>query len=445
MASVAKLWQMLTGLLSVQSGNTAARSASSHPDGSAKHSTEAQAKVVADQSHDPSQGNPPDQTAEEVLPDFPDDIGRQPVPGVRLLRTFKGHTSAVRSLAFDPDGLTLASGSSDSTIKLWDLVNGNLLNTMEGHFKNTVFSLAFDLEGRTLASGTNNGIVEQREIIDGSIVRSFERQCHGTVFSVAIDSQGRWLAGGTDRGPIELWALANGKALRMLEGHELSVYCVAFDPEGRTLASGGNDKTIRLWDVSRNKLIRTIQEHEGTVRSVVFDRTGQTLASGSSDGTIKLWDLKYGRPIHSLEGHTSRVEALAYSCDGRLLASKCRAGTIRLWDCETWETVAVIPEPTFKKWWIPALAFHPTLPLLATAGSEPEAPEELRSRRVHLWELNMNMLLSGDSPVPIEDDVNAKTATADDTGVGRPEVKPRDQQPADLADELNVRTQCLDL
>ncbi len=445
MSSVAKLWHKFTGLLSAHSGNTVARSASPHPAGPLETQTEAQPKITADQAHDPSLERPPDQAVAEESEDILDERGRQPVPGVTLFHTFKGHASAVRCVAFDPEGLTLASGSSDSTIKIWDLNSGQLLNTLEGHFQNSVFSVAFDFEGRTLVSGTNKGFIDQRETSRGEVVRALERRCHGTVFSVAFDSQGRWLVGATDHGVIELWDATSGKLLRFLEGHELSVYCLAFDPEGRRLASGGNDKTIKLWDVGRNRLLRTINGHTGTVRSVVFDPTGHTLASGSTDTTIKLWDVKSGEMLRSLNGHTSRVEALAYSCDGTLLASKCRAGTIRIWNCETWKTVAIIPEPTFSKWWIPALAFHPSLPLLATAGSEPDAPEALRSRRVHLWELDVDLLLGDDLPVPIIDDVHAKTRQADDTGVAGPEEKPRDQRQADALKELNVGTEILDL
>ncbi len=397
MSSVAKLWHKLTGLLSAQSV------------------------------------------------DIPDERGRQPVPGVTLFRSLKGHASAVRCVAFDPEGLTLASGSSDSTIKLWDLNSGKLLNTFEGHFQNPVFSVAFDFEGRTLVSGTNRGFIEQRETSRGEVVRALERRCHGSVFSMAFDSQGRWLVGATDHGVIEQWDATSGKFLRYLDGHELSVYCVAFDPEGHRLASGGNDKTIKLWDVGRSKLLRTINGHTGTVRSVAFDPTGRILVSGSSDKTVKLWDVNSGTMLHSLTGHTSRVEAVAYSCDGTLLASKCRAGTIRIWNCETWETVAIIPEPTFSKWWISALAFHPSLPLLATAGSEPEAPEGLRSRRVHLWELDVDVLLGDDIPVPSDYDVNANTKLAGDTGVEGPDDQPRDHRQADSPKEFNVGTEILDL
>ena len=138
---------------------------------------------------------------------------------------------------------------------------------------------------------------------------------------------------------------------------------------------------------------------------MAFDPQGGTLASGSYDKTVKLWEARSGKLLRTLEGHTEHVDIVAFSPDGRLLASKSRDHTIRLWSCETWETVAVIPEPTRTTRWIPALAFHPTLPLLAAAGSEPGTPDDERCRLIHLWELDLDVLLASAprqrSPTPV--------------------------------------------
>lgn len=113
------------------------------------------------------------------------------------------------------------------------------------------------------------------------------------------------------------------------------------------------------------------------------------------------------------------VEAIGFSADGRLLASTSKDGTIRVWNCETWETVAVIPERVDERFRIPVLAFHPTLPRLATAGSAPDTPATERCRLIHLWELDLDVLLGGQVAVSTVHYVNAKVVLVGDTGVGK--------------------------
>ena len=349
---------------------------------------------------------------------IPGQPGWQPVPGVKLLRTLDGHKSMVLSIAFDPEGRTLASGSDDRTVKLWEVTSGKLVRTLEGHY-DAVISIAFDPEGRTLASGSSsNNIVKLWEATSGKLIRTLKGH-YGTVRSVVFDPEGRTLASGSADGTVILWEATSGKLIRTLERHRNWVNSIAFDRQGRTLASGGGDIYVKLSGATSGKLLATLKGHMGIVWSIAFDPEGRTLASGSSDKTVKLWETTSGKLLRTLEGHTNSVEAIAFSADGRLLASKSGDGTIRLWSCETWETVAVIPEPAKPDWWIPALAFHPTLPLLATAGSDPDTPEDARGRLIHLWELNLDLLLGGQAAAPTVHYVNAKVVLVGDTGVGK--------------------------
>jgi small GTP-binding protein len=304
-------------------------------------------------------------------------LGEQPKrelpPSVKLLRTLEGHKDVVLNLAFDPEGRTLASGSRDGTVKLWGVASGKLLRTLGGH-KHYVWSVAFDSAGRTLASGSSDGTVK-------------------------------------------LWEVASGKLLRTLEWRGGYVCSVALDPEGRTLASGGTDKTVKLWEVVSGKLLRTLEGAKDYVWSVAFDPAGRTLASGSGDNTVKLWEVASGKLLRTLEGHTSSVDAVAFSVDGRLLASKGNDRTLRLWSCETWETVTVVPEPT-PTGWIPGLAFHPTLPFLATVGSKPAAREKELSRLIHFWKLDLDVLL-GQTAVPTVTYTSAKIVLVGESNVGK--------------------------
>jgi WD40 repeat protein len=81
----------------------------------------------------------------------------------KLLRTLKGHGNVVRSVAFDPQGVTLASGSDDNTVKLWEARSGKLLRTLEGH-QGPVWSVAFDPQSATLASGSFDNTVKLWEL-----------------------------------------------------------------------------------------------------------------------------------------------------------------------------------------------------------------------------------------------------------------------------------------
>ncbi|MFM6270296.1 MAG: WD40 repeat domain-containing protein, partial [Dolichospermum sp.] len=120
-----------------------------------------------------------------------------------LLQTLKGHSNWVWSVAYSPDGQTVASGSDDNTIKLWNVNTGNLLQTLKGHSE-LVSSVAYSPDGQTVASGS-------------------------------LDKT------------IKLWNVNTGNLLQTLEGHSNWVISVAYSPDGQTLASGSGDETIKIW------------------------------------------------------------------------------------------------------------------------------------------------------------------------------------------------------
>ena len=242
-------------------------------------------------------------------------------------RTLKGNKDGVKSVAFSPDGQTLASGAADNTVRLWRVSDLTLLRTMRANvpWLPDVNSVAFSPDGQTLASGTSSFLDLWRW--DGALVREDWGQ---GVDSLAFSPDGQILASGSGD-TVQLLQISDGTLLRTLEGHTASVYSVAFSPDGQILASGSSDKTVSLWRVSDGALLRTLEGHMGGVSSVAFSPDGQTLASGSGDNTVRLWWVSDGALLRTLEGHTGGVTSVAFSTDGKTLASGAYDTTVSLW------------------------------------------------------------------------------------------------------------------
>jgi WD40 repeat protein len=295
-----------------------------------------------------------------------------------------GHEGRVYSVAFSPDGRTLASGcdqgvgadgalaSGGRRVRLWNVASQTCAATLGGP-EGAAFSVAFSPDGTTLASGNSDQPVHLWRLAGRFRRGPVTLPGDTDVMSVAFSPDGGTLATASSRKTIRLWDMATRTCVATLSGHSGWVQSVAFSPDGRLLATGSGDHTVRLWDTRTRTCLAVLTGHSEIVREVAFAPDGVTLASGGADRTIRLWDVRTRTCVGVLADGLSAVFAVGFSPDGALLASGGLDHTVRLSDLATGSCVAVL---TGHDQPVTSVAFSPDGGTLASSSHD---------KTVRLW------------------------------------------------------------
>lgn len=246
------------------------------------------------------------------------------------------HTQTVNSVAFSPDGTTIASGSWDMSVRLWDVETGESRVGYSGH-TDRVLSVTFSPDGKTVLSASRDKTIQKWDVETGTEICRFVG--HGSAInSVVVSPDGAYVLSGSDDRTIRLWDAETCQEIPRFnpnQGHSDRVNTVAFSPDGKLALSTSWDTSARLWDIETGELIKQFVGHSRAVFGTAFSPDGKTALTTSADLTLRLWDVATGQEIRRLTGHTNWILSVAFSQDGRFALSAAEDDTLRLWRLET--------------------------------------------------------------------------------------------------------------
>lgn len=277
--------------------------------------------------------------------------------------TLQSHREPITCVAFHPVFSSLASGSEDYTIKIWDWELGELERTIKGHTK-AVLDVDFGgpRGGTLLASCSSDLTIKLWDPSDDyKNIRTLPGHDH-TVSAIRFvpsgaagaPNSGELLVSASRDKTLRIWNVTTGYCVKTIRGHSDWVRTVCPSIDGRYILSAGADQTGRLWDVSASSPSTTLtligHEHiieccalaptaayphlatlAGLKKPPLASSTAEYMATGSRDKTIRLWDAR-GTCIKTLSGHDNWVREVIFHPGGKYLLSVSDDKTLRCWD-----------------------------------------------------------------------------------------------------------------
>jgi WD40 repeat protein len=239
------------------------------------------------------------------------------------------HEQAVQAIAFAPDGRQVVSGSSDGTLRIWDVRTGVSRLKIDGA-RLGAYAVAISPDGARIAVGCKDGIVREYRREDGARVRELRGHL-GYVRSVAYTPDGARLLTSADDGSVRARSDTSQNPVAAFEGHQGGVLTLSVSPDGRRLLTGGRDGTVRLWDLASADLVRTLRGHRSWVEAVAFCGSDSIALSTGVDSRLIQWDLKTGR-VTSEMSHKRPIHALVYDHATSIIFTGGDSRGLACWD-----------------------------------------------------------------------------------------------------------------
>ncbi|WP_438038181.1 TIR domain-containing protein [Sorangium sp. So ce128] len=307
-----------------------------------------------------------------------------------LLFTLEGHSARINACAISPDGERIVSASSDGTLKVWDAASGGLLSTLEGH-TDGINACAISPDGKRIVSGSSDRTLVVWDAASCTPLYALgeqrspgcERRGHDDgITACAISPDGERVVSTSYDKTLRVWDLASGEPLAVFAAHRDWGSACAISPDGERVVSASYDKTLKVWDVASGRQLAVLAGHDDWVLSCAISPDGERVVSASHDKTLKVWDVASGQVLSTLEGHSAGVYTCAISPDGQRVGSGSADGTLKVWDIASGHLRSSLDGHAARVW---GCAISPDNKRIVSASSD---------KTLKVWDVASGRLLS---------------------------------------------------
>jgi WD40 repeat protein len=250
------------------------------------------------------------------------------------------------SVAFSPDGKSIATTSMDATVRLWNAETGAPISVLRGH-EGEVLSAAFSADGKRIVSASWDKTARIWDVASATEIAVL-RGHESWVWSAEFSSDGKRIVTSSGDQSVRVWNAEPDEPIAVLNGHSDDVLSAAYSPNGSRIVTASKDKTAQIWNLGSggNLSYGILRGHNDAVNSASYSPDATRIVTASSDNTARIWDATTALELKVLRGHSGPVNSAAFSPDGTRIATASDDQTARIWDAVTGKQLQIIAVPS---------------------------------------------------------------------------------------------------